>query len=87
MTVIVYGKPVEITEESIQKTRQWFADNAQACIDQAREGVFKVNDLPRYVEWHAERMRDSLAGKGDHTLTFIQRALYIQTGESVPMLS
>jgi hypothetical protein len=78
---------VELTAETIQRTRQWFADNAQACIDGAESGRTQVNDLGRYVAWRRQCIADSLAGKGDHTFAFLQRAHFIQTGESVPLLA
>lgn len=77
----------KITDETILATRQWYADNAQACIDEARSGATRVNDLERYCAWREQCIVDSLAGNGDHTLAFIQRALFIQTGECVPLLS
>lgn len=52
---------VNLTEESIQITRKWFADNAQACIDEVRCGKVKVNDLETYFAWCEERMNDALA--------------------------
>jgi hypothetical protein len=76
---------IEITAESIQATRQWFADNAQACIDEAVSGEVRVNDLESYIEWNKQRIVDALAGKGDYTFTFAQRAHYIQTGECLPL--
>jgi hypothetical protein len=78
---------VELTEETIQRTRQWFADNAQACIREAESGRTRVNDLARYVAWRRERIADSLAGKSDHTFAFLQRAHWIQTGECVPLFA
>lgn len=77
---------VTLTEESIQKTRKWFADNAQACIDEVRYGKVKVNDPERYFAWCEERVSDAIAGRSDHTLTFLQRAHFIQTGECIALL-
>lgn len=78
---------VELTPETIQATRQWFADNARACIEEMESGAVRVNDPESYRAWCEERARDALAGASDRSLTFIQRAYYIQTGECVPMLS
>ena len=77
---------VKITQDTIIATRQWFADNAQACIESARDGTNTVNDLASYIEWQKEAAADSLAGNYDCTFTFMQRAHYIQTGESIPLL-
>jgi hypothetical protein len=82
--MIVNG--IEITDETIRKTREHFAKLSQAAIRAAESGEDRVNDLPAYVSWHSKMAADSLAGKGDHTLTFMQRALWIQTGECPPML-
>jgi hypothetical protein len=78
---------VTLTPETIQATRQWYADNAQACIDEAESGAVRVNDLPGYIAWRKESAADALAGKYDHSLSFLQRAYFIQTGQSVPILS
>ena len=87
MTITVYGKPVTITAETIRITREWFAQNALDCIEGAIHGKYRVNDLNSYIEWQHRRMAQSLAGEWDCNLTFVQRALFIQTGESVPLLS
>lgn len=77
---------VTLTSETILTTRQWFADNDQACIDEAVSGQVRVNDLPSFIEWKKQSIVDGLAGKWDHTFTFLQRAYFIQTGESVALL-
>lgn len=87
MKITVRNQLVTLTEETIRNTRQWFADNAQACIDEAVSGNVKVNNLQKYIEWQKQRAADSLAGKSDHTFTFIQMAYYIQSGECIPLLS
>lgn len=94
MIVLVRGKPVTLTQETIAATRQWFADNSIACIAEAqlyvdtdgRQG-FYVNDLASYVEWQEDLARQSLDGDGDHTFAFVQRAVAHQTGECIPLLS
>ena len=78
---------VTLTESTIQATREWFAANALACIAEAVSGEVFVNDLPAYIEWRMESHAESLAGKWDHTFTFLQRAHYLQTGECVSLLS
>jgi hypothetical protein len=77
---------VELTEESIQKTRKWFADNAIACIEEVKNGDVKVNDRESYFAWRNEQAKEYIEGHSDHTLTFLQRAYFIQTGESVALL-
>lgn len=77
---------VALTNESIQAARQWFHDNALACIAEVESGEVNVNDLEKFREWKTESAADVLAGKCDHTLAFLQRAHYIQTGECVALL-
>lgn len=77
---------VELTEESILKTREWFANNAKECIDEVRCGKVKVNDPESYFQWCETRIKDALTGRNDHSVTFLQRAYFIQTGESVALL-
>lgn len=79
-------KAVRLTPETIKATRQWFADNALACIAEAESGSVFVNDPKSHREWCMQRHADALAGRSDHTLTFLQRAHWIQTGEMVPLL-
>jgi len=78
---------MQLTPESIQAARQWYADNALACIAEAREGKVKVNDPEAYYLECRQRHADALAGKFDSSLAFRQRAQFIQTGECVPILS
>lgn len=77
---------MNITKETIIKTRQWFIDNTQNCIDEAMSGQVRVNDLDSYVQSMLKRMEDIEAGEWDHTFTFQQRAVYIQTGECHALL-
>lgn len=80
---------VEITQESIIATRQHFADSYQKCIDGALDGTkmpaSHVN-IQKYVSDLEERKRAMLAGEMQDTFTFIQRAHWIQTGESIALL-
>ena len=87
MKITIYDNPIEITNETIQATRKWFADNAQACIDGATNSEWKVNDLPEYIAFQKRNIEASLRGDYDHTFTFVQKAIYIQTGQSVPLLT
>lgn len=81
---------IQITKESIQACRQWFIDNQQACIDGALDGTLGLAshvNVTEYIE--ACRLKQDAIenGESDHTFTFMQRAYYIQTGESVALLS
>lgn len=77
---------IVLLESSIIQCRQWFADNAQACINEVLDRSVKVNDSNKYFAWQKQRIVDSLAGKNDHTVTFLQRCYYIQTGECLALL-
>lgn len=77
---------VEITPETVQATRQWFADNAAACTAEAESGAVRVNDLPAYREYNERRAREALAGEYDRSFTFRQRAYWLQTGDNGPAL-
>ncbi|GAV11315.1 hypothetical protein [Paenibacillus sp. NAIST15-1] len=77
---------VELTDESIQKTRKWFADNAIACIEEVKSGKQNVNDSEAYFSWRNDQAREYKEGHSDHTLTFLQRAYFIQSGECIALL-
>ena len=72
--------------ETRQKTREWFRDNAFACIAEAESGVVKVNDLPKYKRQQAQRADGAMRGDYDHTFAFLQRAHFIETGECRALL-
>lgn len=73
--------------EHIEATRQWFADNALACIAEVESGEVKVNDPGAYFEWRRQERADALAGKFDHTFAFRQRAHQRLTGVCVPFFA
>ena len=78
-----------ITEETILKTRQHFADNAEGCIAEVLSGKVKlpshvVNE--QYFERQRERAVEFLNGEHDFSFTFMQRAYWIQTGKMVALL-
>ena len=75
-----------LTPETIRATRQWFADNAHACIAEAQSGAVRVNNLGAYTAWREDSAAAALRGDYDRSLTFRQRATYIQTGECPALL-
>lgn len=77
---------VEITAETILKTRQHFVEICEDCIKAATNKDYFVNDIPKYIEWNKERIELTKAGESDKTFTFMQRAYWIQTGEMVALL-
>ena len=72
--------------ETIKLTRQWFATNCDNCMVGAKSGDFHVNDLEGYIHQKYNEKHKLLNGDYDHTFTFLQRAYYIETGESVALL-
>ena len=76
---------VVITEESLDKARQQFIDSCQRQINAAQSGEMKVNDVDRFIDRQIESMLDYESGRYDRGFTMLQRAYYIQTGESVAM--
>lgn len=74
---------VTLTRETILATRQAFADNEYDCIRQA-EG--RVRNHASYSAWCEENAREWLSGASDRCFTFLQRAYWLQTGQSVPFL-
>lgn len=70
----------QLTDENIQKTRQHFADNCDACIAEAKAGVFKVNDLATFIALCEASKAEWLSGANDRTLTARQHATWLQTG-------
>lgn len=77
---------VEITEATILATREHFAQIARDCIADVLSGEHRVNDPEGYIAWRQQSIDDSLAGLGDSSLTFMQRALWIQTGDCPALL-
>ncbi len=77
---------VTITPGTIERTRKHFADLCRACIAEAESGERPVNDLPAYEAWQCESIARVMAGGDDHTLTFMQRAYWLQTGDCPALL-
>lgn len=75
----------KITEETINLTREWFADNARKCAEQAISGEIKVNDLDSYLISCKRRETEALTGDINN-FAFWQRAYFIQTGECLSFL-
>lgn len=78
---------VELTEETILKTRKWFADNALACIEEVKSGKVRANDEEKYFASREKQAKEYIEGCHTITFTFLQRAYFIQTGESVALLA
>jgi hypothetical protein len=78
---------IEITEDTILATRMHFADIHRACIADALTGETRVNNPKTYIEWEMKRIEQCMRGEFDHTLTYLQAALWIQTGDCIAILS
>lgn len=78
--------PQALGQASILAARQWFHNNALACIREVLDGKVKVNDQESYFEERTATAAAYLRGDNDHTLAFKQQAYYIQTGECIAIL-
>ncbi len=78
---------IEITEYTVLATRQHFIDIYRRCIADVLSGETKVNDIDDCIKWREKHIIDMEQGKSDHTLTFLQCALWLQTGECIALLS
>ena len=71
-----------LTKENILKTREHFANICLGCIEEVKNGDVKVYcSHEEYFKRRLEERKHILNGEFDHTLTFIQYATYLQTGE------
>jgi len=79
----------DLTEETILKTREHFFNIKMACIDDVKSGKLILPKHTDQATYFAERYKsamDSMLGRNDHTLTFLQRAHWIQTGDMFALL-
>lgn len=72
---------VELSEETILATREHYAQISRDIIADVKAGRLRHS-----ISHLEQRIEDSLAGKGDHSLAFLQRAYWIQTGEDIALL-
>lgn len=75
-----------LTDESINKTIQYFANNAQGCIDEVESGKVRVNDKEKYFKDCLERKERYLNKDFNVSLTFLQHAYYEQTNKCIALL-
>lgn len=87
MLIHIHNQPVTLTDETLDKTWQHFADLERRCAVAATLGEFRVNDLRGYVRDCLENAARYDRHEGRMSLTFVQQAYFIQSGESVPLLS
>ncbi len=75
--------------ETIKRTRKHFASLHIACAREAKGGKTWINPsygLERYISEEVKRAKQTMRGGSDHTLTFLQYAHFLETGESVAIL-
>jgi len=77
---------MRLDQEFVIKARVHFADLCAKCINDAVNGIDKVQDLEGYIRWNNDMAAKSLAGDYDHTFSQRQYAYYLQTGESIALL-
>ena len=77
----------DITAETVIKTREYGIRQCQACIDEAVSGKVWVNDLEKYINHHSSDIAKYESGYYDNALHFLSKAIYLQFGESVPIMS
>lgn len=76
----------QMIDSATLATRQHFAENCKACIEEVKRGEVQVNDPEAYFAECERLAKEHLRGKWDHTFTFRQYAHFLRTGESVPLL-
>lgn len=77
---------VQLTEDAIIQTQEWYITNCEECIEGAINKDFFCNDIDAYVKSNKEYIDDLNNWNFAVSLAFLQRAYYFQTGLSVPML-
>lgn len=78
---------VILTEETLLKTDQHFAEIDRACIDEVLSGQQKVNNPAEYIALGEESRGKFLSGNARNSVTYLQRAYWIQTAECIALLS
>ena len=76
----------ELTPETIQATRQWYIEHFERLALEAPDFLASHYPLEKYKAEMAEKQCAVTAGEYDRSLAFLQRAYFIQTGESVALL-
>lgn len=85
----VYGEKVILTECTIIKTRDWFIQNELGCIAEVESGEVYLNPEYGFEKYKGDclsNIENIKQGEWDHSLTFLQRAYYIQSGKSAGIL-
>ena len=88
--VRVYDEIITLTQQTIIKTRESQIKNCHGCIAEVESGKVYLNPEYGFDRYKAEKLKEIEQikdGKYDHYFGFIQKAVYIQTKESVPMFA
>lgn len=78
---------VEITPESIAKTKQYYIDSFRKRIDDIESGAKQVNDPDSVIQFCLDAINEYNKDKPVYSVGFTQRAYYIQTGMSLALLA
>ena len=86
--ILIHGKPVILTKETLVSTCNWFADNSLKQMVEALDPDTKwpVNNLDSFIEQMAAQAEQYRSANFVPSLTFWQRAYFLQSGESVAIL-
>lgn len=76
---------LEITEEMILKTREWYISNRRAVILEIQSEKYFVNDKNEAIKFELNFIDDITSGKCDDKPYFLQKAYFIHTKESIPL--
>jgi hypothetical protein len=87
MTIRVYDKPLIITSKTIKETCEWYADNALKCIAEVKDERITVNNPEQYIARYQTKHENYKSGDFEPWLGFWQQAVYLQTNESIPMMT
>lgn len=86
MKILTNNNPpeIELTEDTIQQARQYFAELYLQRIENIKKGNY-INyneDMEKAIKGY----EDVLAGKYDCNSNFVQYAIFVQTGIYYPLL-
>lgn len=86
--ILIHGKAVILTKETLVSTCNWFAESSLKQITEALDPDTKwpVNNLDSFIEQMVSQANQYRSANFVPSLTFWQRAYFLQSGESVAIL-
>lgn len=86
--IMIHGKPVILTKETLVSTCNWFADSSLKQIAEALDPDTKwpVSDLDSFIAQMTAQTDQYRSANFVPSLTFWQRAYFLQSGESLAIL-